>query len=316
MAKVLIIAEIKGEALKKSFHEMVSKAKSLGHDVAGFMIGEEVKTVVDSMVSMGTTTQYIVENPSLENFCSSSWIATIANAANDYGADQIWFGTSENSKVVAPAVATRLEAECCSGVIEIDQNDETVIVTRPIMAGKALQKIKFNAKPAVLVIQSGIFEVSQNSGAENVITLDLPERDSRVVVEEVIREVSGDIDLTDANIIVAIGRGVKDEEGVTLAREFANDLKAGFGASRALIDLGLMPHGTQIGQTGKTVSPTLYFAIGISGAIQHTAGISRSKIIVAVNKDPDAPIFNIADYGIVGDLFEIIPILRREIGKQ
>jgi electron transfer flavoprotein alpha subunit len=135
------------------------------------------------------------------------------------------------------------------------------------------------------------------------------------VIKELIADASGDIDLADANIIISVGRGAKDEAGVELVKGLADDLGAGFGSSRAMVDKGFMAHSKQVGQTGKIVSPTLYMAIGISGAIQHLAGMGGSKVILAVNKDPEAPIFNVADYGIVGDLFEVVPILREEIKK-
>mgnify|MGYP000966103452 CR=1 FL=1 len=135
------------------------------------------------------------------------------------------------------------------------------------------------------------------------------------MIRELVSDASGDIDLADADIVVSVGRGAKNQAGVDLVKALADELKAGFGASRAMVDGGLMAHNKQVGQTGKIVAPTLYMAFGISGAIQHLAGMTGSKVILAVNKDPEAPIFNVADYGIVGDLFEVVPILREEIKK-
>ncbi len=148
------------------------------------------------------------------------------------------------------------------------------------------------------------------------IKLSVPETDLRAVIRELISDASGEIDLADANIVVSVGRGAKDQAGVDLVKALADDLKAGFGSSRAMVDGGFMAHNKQVGQTGKIVAPTLYMAIGISGAIQHLAGMTGSQVILAVNKDTEAPIFNVADYGIVGDLFEVVPILREEIGKM
>jgi len=168
----------------------------------------------------------------------------------------------------------------------------------------------------VAVVRAGAFEASEDIGGnQNVVKLSAPAADLKAVIQEVISDASGDIDLADADIVISVGRGAKDQAGVDLVRELANDLKAGFGSSRAMVDSGFMPHNKQVGQTGKIVAPTLYMAIGISGAIQHIAGMSGSKVILAVNKDPEAPIFNLADYGIVGDLFEVVPVLREEIKK-
>lgn len=313
MTKVLVIGEMKDGALKKSTLEIISKAGSMNHEVAIVAIGDEVTPLISSMVEAGTTTQYIAEDPSLNTFIPSTWCSIITQAAKEYKADQIWFGLSENNKATAPAVATRLESECYSGIIAIDQKDEEVIVTKPVMAGKALQKIKFIAKPAVLIFQSGLFECSSLTGKKQVVKLSPPKTDLRAVIKEVINTTGGEIELSDAEVIVGIGRGVRNEQGIDLCQALASDLNAGFGASKALVDLNLMSHNSQIGQTGKMISPSLYLAIGISGAIQHTAGINRSQTIVAINKDPEAPIFDIADYGIVGDLFEVIPVLRKEI---
>ncbi len=166
------------------------------------------------------------------------------------------------------------------------------------------------------VVRAGAFEAVQSiTGTENVVKLSIPATDLKAVIKEILSDASGEIDLADADIVISVGRGARDQAGIDLVKKLANDLKAGFGSSRAMVDGGFMAHNKQVGQTGKIVAPSLYMAIGISGAIQHLAGMNGSKVILAVNKDPEAPIFNVADYGIVGDLFEVVPILREEIKK-
>jgi electron transfer flavoprotein alpha subunit len=238
------------------------------------------------------------------------------DAAKQFGADMVWFGFSESGKAVAPRVAAQLDAACVSEITEVTLNGDQVEVLRPAIAGKVTQRVKINGKLMVAVIRAGAFDATEGiTGTEHVVKLEAPAADLKAVIKEIVSEAGGEIDLADADIVVSVGRGAKDQAGVDLVKELANDLQAGFGSSRALVDGGLMPHNTQVGQTGKIVAPTLYFAIGISGAIQHVAGMNGSKVIVAVNKDPEAPIFNVADYGIVGDLFEVVPILREEIKK-
>jgi electron transfer flavoprotein alpha subunit len=176
--------------------------------------------------------------------------------------------------------------------------------------------VKVNTKKLVAVVRAGAFEATKGiTGTENVVKLSPPEPDLKALIKKILTDASGEIDLADANIVVSVGRGAKDMAGVNLVKELATDLRAGFGSSRAMVDAGFMAHNKQVGQTGKIVAPALYMAIGISGAIQHLAGMNGSKVILAVNKDPEAPIFNVADYGIVGDLFEVVPILREEIKK-
>jgi electron transfer flavoprotein alpha subunit len=240
----------------------------------------------------------------------------VVDAANQFNADQVWFGFSESGKTLAPRVAAKLSAACASEIIDVNLDNDKVEVIRPAIAGKVTQRIKINAGILVAVVRAGAFEASQDvKGTENAVSLSIPPADLKAVIREIISDASGEIDLADADIVVSVGRGAKDQSGIDLVRALADDLGAGFGSSRAMVDNGLMAHNKQVGQTGKIVAPNLYIAMGISGAIQHLAGMNGSKVILAVNKDPEAPIFNVADYGIVGDLFEVVPVLREEIKK-
>ncbi|MBT6502625.1 MAG: electron transfer flavoprotein subunit alpha/FixB family protein, partial [Deltaproteobacteria bacterium] len=210
----------------------------------------------------------------------------------------------------------QLDAACATEITEVTLAGDQVEIIRPAIANKVIQRVKINTELLVAVVRAGAFEAAEGiTGTENVVTLSPPESDLKAIIKELISDASGEIDLADADIVISVGRGAKDQAGVDLVKELANDLKAGFGSSRAMVDGGFMAHNKQVGQTGKIVAPTLYMAIGISGAIQHLAGMNGSKVILAINKDAEAPIFNVADYGIVGDLFEVVPILREEINK-
>jgi electron transfer flavoprotein alpha subunit len=279
-------------------------------------IGSGIEALTAELVSAGSDTQYIADDPGLELFCAGPYAACVVDAAKQFGADLIWFGFSESGKATAPRVAAQLDAACATEITEVDLSGDHIQVIRPAITNKVMQRVKVNTDQLVAVVRAGAFEASEGiSGTENVVKLSAPTPDSKAVIKELLSDASGEIDLADADIVVSVGRGTKDQAGVDLVKELANDLNAGFGSSRAMVDGGFMAHSKQVGQTGKIVAPSLYVAIGISGAIQHLAGMNGSKVILAVNKDPEAPIFNVADYGIVGDLFEVVPILREEIKK-
>jgi len=316
MAKVLVIADIKQGVLKGSTVELLSKAKAIGAETAVVAIGSNIESLIPDLAKAGSDTQYIADDPSLELFSAGPYAACVVDAARQYGANLIWFGFSESSKAVAPKVAAQLNAACATEVIDVKLSGDQIEAIRPAITNKVIQRVKVNTKQLVAVVRAGAFEATKGiTGTENVVKLSPPPPDLKALIKKIVSDASGEIDLADANIVVSVGRGAKDQAGVDLVKELAKDLKAGFGSSRAMVDAGLMAHNKQVGQTGKIVAPTLYVAIGISGAIQHLAGMSGSKVILAVNKDPEAPIFNVADYGIVGDLFEVVPILRDEIKK-
>ena len=316
MAKVLVIAEIKQGVIKSSTAELLSKAKAIGAETAAAAIGSNIESLVPILVNAGSDTQYVADDPSLELFSAGPYASCVVDAAKQFGADLIWFGFSESGKAVAPRVAAQLDAACATEITDVMLKGDQIEVTRPAITNKVMQRVKVNIEQLVAVVRAGAFEATEGiTGTENVVRLSPPVPDLKAVIKDLVSDASDDIDLADADIVISVGRGAKDQAGVDLVKELANDLKAGFGSSRAMVDGGFMPHGKQVGQTGKIVAPNLYMAFGISGAIQHLAGMNGSKVILAVNKDPEAPIFNVADYGIVGDLFEVVPILREEIKK-
>ena len=316
MAKVLVIAEIKHGVIKSSTTELLSKAKAIGAEAAVVAIGSNIESLIPGLVNAGSDTQYVADDPGLELFSAGPYASCVVDAAKQFGADQIWFGFSESGKAVAPRVAAQLDAACATEITDVMLQGDQIEVNRPAITNKVMQRVKVNIERLVAVVRAGAFEATEGiTGTENVVKLSPPAPDLKAVIKELVSDASGDIDLADADIVISVGRGAKDQTGIDLVKELANDLEAGFGSSRAMVDGGFMPHGKQVGQTGKIVAPNLYMAFGISGAIQHLAGMNGSKVILAVNKDPEAPIFNVADYGIVGDLFEVVPILREEIKK-
>lgn len=316
MAKVLVIADIKQGVLKSSTAQLLSKAKAIGAETAVVAIGSNIQSLIPGLAKAGSDTQYIADDPGLELFSAGPYASCVVDAARKFGAGMIWFGFSESGKAVAPRVAAQLDAACATDITGVRLDGDQIEIIRPAITNKVLQRVKINAGQLVAVVRAGAFEASEGiTGTENVVKLSPPAADLKAVIRQILSEASGEIDLADANVVVSVGRGAKDQAGIDLVKELANDLKAGFGSTRAMVDAGFIPHYKQVGQTGKIVAPTLYMAIGISGAIQHLAGMKGSKVILAVNKDPEAPIFNVADYGIVGDLFEVVPILREELKK-
>ena len=241
--------------------------------------------------------------------------AAIAERAKaDYRA--VIFTATATGKDLAPRVAAKLGAGVAADLTDLSADGESIVGTRPVYAGKALQKVRVIARPAVLSVRPSVF--TPDADASGVT----PERlavqpGGRVTVREVKAAPAGTLDVAEAQVIISGGRGLKEPANFKVLEELAQAFggKAAVGASRAVVDAGWRAHADQVGQTGKTVSPSLYIAVGISGAIQHLAGMRTSKVIVAINKDKDAPIFKVADYGVVGDLFEVVPKLTEEIRK-
>jgi len=316
MAKVLVIAEIKQGVLKGSTAELLSKARAIGAETATIAIGSNIESLAGELANAGSETQYIADDASLELFSARPYAACIVDAAKQFNADQIWFAFSESGKAAAPRVAAQLDAACANEITDVTLEGDGIEIIRPAITGKVTQRVRIIAGKLVAVVRAGAFEATEGiTGTENVVKLSPPESDLKAIIKELVSDASGEIDLAEADIVVSVGRGAKDQAGIDLVKGLADDLSAGFGSSRAMVDGGFMGHNKQVGQTGKIVAPSLYMAFGISGAIQHLAGMNGSKVILAVNKDPEAPIFNVADYGIVGDLFEVVPILREEIKK-
>ena len=317
MSKILIVAEVKNGEIKKNTLELLSFAKSQGLENEAVLIGSGVSGQADILAGQGASTVYLGDDPSLEIYNTEQYTALVSDAILQSGATQVWLSSSEMGRDLTPRVAARQSVGALSDVTQLEVSGDEITAYRPCMSTKVIQKCKFSKDGLrVISIRSGFFTADETSPATaKTVSLSIPEGHSKLKVKEVQVEVSDEVELNEARIVVSAGRGVGGTEGCDFVKPLATDLGAAFGASRAVCDAGWLPHKHQVGQTGTMVTPNFYFALGISGAIQHLAGMSGSKVIIAVNKDPDAPIFKVADYGIVGDLFKAVPVLREEVQK-
>ena len=317
MSKILIVAEVKNGEIKKNTLELISFAKSQGLENEALLIGSGVSGQADILAGQGASTVYLGDDPSLEIYNTEQYTALVSDAILQSGATQVWLSSSEMGRDLTPRVAARQSVGALSDVTQLEISGDEITAYRPCMSTKVIQKCKFSKDGLrVISVRSGFFAADETSPATaKTVSLSIPEGHSKLKVKEVQVEVSDEVELNEASIVVSAGRGVGGTEGCDFVKPLATDLGAAFGASRAVCDAGWLPHKHQVGQSGTMVNPEFYFALGISGAIQHLAGMSGSKVIIAVNKDPDAPIFKVADYGIVGDLFKAVPVLREEVQK-
>lgn len=316
MKKVLVLVEPKGAELKRSSYEAITAALSLGVPVVGVALGSG--NGVAAAGEYGLTECVVAEHALLNGYSSQAGAKAIAQIAQSEGADVVVIAANSTGKELAPRVAVLLHAGLLADSVAITNNGGIIHATRPVFAGKARQTVKAATENVVVTLRPNVF-TSKKAETQATVTVrthavTLDDADRKVVVKEIIRN-DGKLDVLEADIIVSGGRGLKGPENFHLVEALAYKLGAAVGASRAVVDAGWRPHNEQVGQTGKTVSPSLYVACGISGAVQHLAGMSSSKVIVAINKDKDAPIFKVADYGIVGDVFDVLPKLTTKVGE-
>ncbi|MGD0485128.1 MAG: electron transfer flavoprotein subunit alpha/FixB family protein, partial [Gemmatimonadales bacterium] len=258
----------------------------------------------------------VAADASFARYAPDGYAATAAEVAKKGGYAAVVVSATATGKDLAPRIAARLDVPLASDVIALGVDGGKVTASRPVYAGKAIQRVVFEAAQGVVSLRPNTYVVGAAGKAGAVEQVPAASVPARVTVREVKASEQGALDVAEAEVVVAGGRGLKGPEHFHLVEELAKAFgNAAVGASRAVVDAGWRSHAEQVGQTGKTVSPTLYVALGISGAIQHLAGMRTAKVIVAVNKDKDAPIFKAADYGIVGDLFEILPKLTEEVRK-
>jgi electron transfer flavoprotein alpha subunit len=321
MDNVLVIAEERDGDLKKVTYEMLGEGKriaeQLGGTVEAAIAGSGVSHLAEPLAHYSADKVYVADSPALANYPEGQ-ADVLANIVRRADPAVVLMSASFHGRDPAPRLAAKLGAGLasdCTGFEVLE--DGRLRITRPIYAGKAIAKVMEKTRPQMATVRPNVFPVPQPDTARTAEVEQVAAEvgDIRAIVKEVLQTATGRVELTEADIIVSGGRGMGGSENYALIEELADLLSAAVGASRASVDAGWRPHSDQVGQTGKTVSPTLYIACGISGAIQHLAGMKTSKYIVAINKDPEAPIFKVADYGIVADLFKAVPILTEEFRK-
>lgn len=311
MSKILVFTEQREGELKKVAFENLSLGKKLstdlGAELVAVLIGNNISGLGEQLGKYGATKVIACQNDALDLYQPEGYAKILADTVTSEDASIVIMGATLMGKDLAPRVATRLDAALATDCISVEVSDGDLKIVRPMYAGKVRATIRLKSDKKLLTIRPNIYPAEENPESAEVIEVAADPGEIKTKVTEVMAGSKDKLDVTEADIIVSGGRGLKDPDNFHLISDLADKLGAAQGASRAAVDAGWRPYEEQVGQTGKTVSPSLYIAVGISGAIQHLAGMSSSKYIVAINKDPEAPIFKIADYGIVGDLFEVVP---------
>jgi electron transfer flavoprotein alpha subunit len=319
--KILVLADLRNGAVRNVTFEALTAAKNLaeGGEVYAAVLTGNAGDIPAQAAQYGADKVFVVENAVLDNYIPDAYATALEKVIRDTNPDVVFFAHSAIGRDLAPKLAARFGAGQVSDIINVESAGGNLVFTRPIYAGKAFTKNTFNEGLVFATIRPNNLpkaepDASRTADVVNV-SVDLPADSLRTFIKEVVKKSTGGVDLSEAKVIVSGGRGVKSADGFKPLQELADVLGAAVGASRGACDADYCDYALQIGQTGKVVTPDLYIACGISGAIQHLAGMSNSKVIVAINKDPEAPIFKVADYGIVGDLFDIVPLLTEEFKK-
>ncbi|MBA2873733.1 electron transfer flavoprotein subunit alpha/FixB family protein [Thermaerobacillus caldiproteolyticus] len=317
--KVITLAEIRDGSLRNVSFEAIAAAKTIaqGGEVVAVLLGESAQSYANELIYYGADRVVTVENEKLNHYTSDGYGQALMAVIDSEKPEGIVFGHTALGKDLAPKLATKLNSGLVSDVVAVEEAGGNLVFTRPIYSGKAFEKKIVTDGVIFVTVRPNNIPVLERDEARsgNVTNLSANIKDLRTIVKEVVRKTAEGVDLSEAKVIVAGGRGVKSADGFKPLQELAEVLGGAVGASRGACDAGYCDYSLQIGQTGKVVTPDLYIACGISGAIQHLAGMSNSKVIVAINKDSEANIFKVADYGIVGDLFEVVPLLTEEFKK-
>lgn len=322
MAKgVMIVAEQRDGALRKISFELASAARKLadqlGDEVSAVLLGSGVEGIAGQLGKYGVDKVYVADNASFEQYTTDAYAQAITKIVKEKDPAILLLGASVLGKDLSSRLVGSLATGMASDCTDVKIDGGKLVAVRPMYAGKTFGEVVVAGSPQMASLRPNVFAAVENAKAGAVEKVDaaLDAAKLKTKIAEVQKDTSGKVDLTEANIIVSGGRGMKGPEGYAILEELAAVLGGTVGASRAAVDAGWRPVTDQVGQTGKTVSPNLYVACGISGALQHMAGMSSSKYIVAINKDSEAPIFTKADYGVVDDLFAVVPELTKECKK-
>ena len=319
---ILVYIEVRDGKVKKSSLEALSEGKrragELEMEVHAVLAGHGLEGLASGLYAYGAAKVHVLENTLLSHYSPSAYAYALHSLVEELQPQALLFSATALGKDLAPRVAAKLGVGMASECTRMEVQEGRLEVVRPVFAGKAFVTFRVTSTPQIMTLRPNVFPVEEGggSGETEVKEVVVPENQTHDRVIEQLREEGTELDVTEAEIIVSGGRGLKSPENFDLLRDLTHILPhSAVGASRSAVDSGWIDHQHQVGQTGKTVSPDLYLAFGLSGAIQHLAGMVSSKYIVAVNKDPDAPIFKVADFGVVGDLFEIIPHLKEGLKK-
>ncbi|SDZ49178.1 electron transfer flavoprotein alpha subunit [Evansella caseinilytica] len=297
-------------------------ADKLEVDLCGILLGHHVKELSNELFEYGADKVYVIDDPVLANYRTETYMKAVGDLVRKYKPEIFVYGATANGKDLASAVATEVMTGLTADttILDVDVEKRLFEASRPAFGGNIMATILCKKhRPQMATVRPKVMKkLEPQPGRQGEIieeTIDLKEDDLRTKVLEIVRNAKKAVNLEDADIIVAAGKGIKDEKGFKMVEALADVLNATVGASRDVVEAGLCGHDHQVGQTGVTVTPKLYFAIGISGAVQHTVGMANSETIIAINTDPDAAIFNVSHYGVVADAFEIVPLLTEEFRK-
>jgi len=317
MGNVLVVAEHQHQKLTKATLVALSAGKQLAGKIGGecdaIVLGKDVNDLASELASYGASKVYVANDPSLENYVADAYATALCQVAKDKGCEAILATATAMGKDLLPRVAAILDAGMASDVTGFNEDGT---MERPMYAGNAIATVSINGSPKVITVRATAFDPAAKGGSGQVEQVAIKPQSTGTKVVSFSETKSDRPVLTDARIVVSGGRALKSGENFkTVLEPLVDSLGAAMGASRAAVDAGYVPNDLQVGQTGKVVAPELYIAVGISGAIQHLAGMKDSKIIVAINKDEEAPIFQVADYGLVADLFKAVPEMTEEVVK-
>jgi electron transfer flavoprotein alpha subunit len=317
---ILVFLEHHGDTIQKGSLGVLSKAASLGDpDVAAVLVGSGVKALAAEAGKHGAAKVYVADDVSVEAPLPQARVDVIAKLVRDAGYESVFLGNSVLAADVAAGLAARLDAGLNWDLVDVVAQDGTLVGKRPALQDSVFVDVGWKGTPRVALFRAGSFDATATGAGEPQVedaAVELEDFSQAIKMVEQAHEAESGASIDDADIIVAGGRGLGAPEHFALAEELAKALGGAVGATRAVVDAGWYPYATQIGQTGKVVSPKLYVALGISGAIQHKVGMQSSNVIVSINKDPNAPIFEFSDLGVVGDLHEIVPKLTELVRQR